>query len=60
MIPNVTHPDCACVLATQERDLLAEARDEDAALEAAMEIMATYYPPIVLDGFAVITRTSMN
>lgn len=60
MIPNVTHPDCACVLATQERDLISEADDADACLEAVMEIMGTLYPPIVLPGFAVISRPSMN
>lgn len=52
MIP-LCHPDTAARLAVQDRDLIAEARDEDACVDAALEVTCALYPPIALGTFCI-------
>ena len=45
---QLVHPDTRCVRATQDRDLRAEALNEDACAGAALETLFLAYPPVVL------------
>lgn len=49
--PRMLAPrDDRATLAAQDRDLLAEARDEEGCCDAALAVICKLYPPITLAG----------
>lgn len=47
--PTALHnPGLRATLAAQDRDLIGEARDLDACIDAAVEATCALYPPILL------------